>query len=178
MKYSTHLHRIIMLFLPAFLVAGSVFAQSDPIEDKPFHVASVVMKESQAVDQKIAIDLLVEELEDRGGYRDDKEGWFFLIGISNPQDLDYIALSVVTLYRLPEPVIQLGKEAEAFFLTYPTEKRASFSPEGKSIRESASEDFMRQFLGIGDHYIEIVNKTELQEGIETIVDKFIARNSH
>ena len=175
MRFGFHLKRNLLAAL-SIIFCGSIYAQTPTLIEFPFDVTTAVMEKSQAVEQRIAMDLLADVVESRGGHRDENEGWLFLVGISSPVNSDQLALSVVTLYRLPEPVVQLGKESEAFYMMMSESKRRGFDPEGKHMREYVSEEYMRQFSDVQGHYVEMVSKSELQEALEEIVDKFL--NQH
>ena len=166
-----------LLVFSTLLCTGRVSGQALTMEAAPFfHVTAVTLDEALVTEYRAAINLLTDALEARGGQRNELEGWLFLIGLSKEDASNNVALSIVTMQRLPEQIVQIGKENEAFFLRVSAEERETFEPEGKHIREFVSEEYMRQFADIQGHYVEIVKKSELKEGIEAIVDRFIERH--
>ena len=50
--------------------------------------------EAQADDQRMVMSLLMSSLEAQGGTRNEKEGWLFIVGVSEEGESGNVALSV------------------------------------------------------------------------------------
>ena len=170
------MNRFIYLLCFAFSM-GSVHVaagQNQQTTEFLFDVTTIVNDETQADDQRMAMSLLVGSLEAQGGIRNKKEGWLFMVGISKEDESGNVALSVSMYQKLPEPIVELGKKSEAFYMRTVAVQPASLDPAGKEVREYMSEEYMRQFVSPSRLYVELVKNSELQKGIDQIVGQFVS----
>jgi len=171
------MNRFIYLLCIAFFM-GSVHVaagQNQQATEFLFDVTSIVNDEDQADDQRMAMSLLMRSLEAQGGIRNEKERWLFMVGISEEDESGNVALSVSMYQKLPETIVELGKKSEAFYMRTVADRPASLDPAGKDIREYMSEEYMRQFVNPAGLYVELVQKSELEKGIDQIVEQFVSR---
>ncbi|MFK7843924.1 MAG: hypothetical protein AB8G77_01390 [Rhodothermales bacterium] len=164
-----------MLFIAgvfaALLIVGNadVSAQSDPFQ---FDITSVATSESHGMRLREASAMLENDLIARGGERNEKEGWLFLVGLSEEDERQQVALSITVLHKLPEEVVALGKKEQVFYKTIADQDPATHPEEGKWVREYMSEEFLRQFAMVQGNYVEITDKARMNDAIVFIVDKF------
>ena len=88
---------------------------------------------------------------------------------------DKYVVSYVLLRGLPESFVDLAKKNEAFYSNVSEEKRATFSKEGKFVREMMSEEFIREFGMPLDSHISIIKRNELKIYAGKFADDFFAR---
>ena len=100
------MNRIIHLLCVAFTLSFVHLAVGQSQQDATFFfdATSIVNDESQFEDQRMAMNLLIGSLEAQGGVKSEKEGWLFIIGISEENDAGYVALSVSIHQKLPETI--------------------------------------------------------------------------
>lgn len=81
---------------------------------------------------------------------------------------EMIALSVTVFSELPEEVITLASETEAFYLASRLD-REDLPGEGAHVRRAISEDWIREYRMIQNHSLLIIDPAELRETAEAIV---------
>lgn len=74
-----------------------------------------------------------------------------------------LAVSVMVMHPLPERVIALGTEAEAF---YPI---AGGPEDGAHVRRTITEEWLREYYTIGEHHLITVTSDELAAEAAAIV---------
>jgi hypothetical protein len=80
-----------------------------------------------------------------------------------PLDGARLAVSVMVLHPLPERVIELGAEAEAFY-------GESLEPaEGAHVRRALTDEWLREYYSIGDHHLFTVDLDDLEAEVGAIV---------
>lgn len=144
-------------------------AQSEPFQ---YDITSVATSESHGMRLRRASSMLENELIERDGQRNEKEGWLFLIGLSDVNEQEQVAVSITILHKLPEAVVAGGKKDQVFYQRVAEQDPDTHPEEGKWVREYMSEEFLRQFAMVQYNYVEIANVGELNDAIATMVDKF------
>ena len=158
---------ILILCLPASFAV----AQEDRVACY-FDVTSRLTEQERFADYSVAMDDLATSLTLRGGIRSETKGTLFLVGFSEEGEAGQIALSVTVLSRLPEPIVQLGKEAEAFYLR--GQARATpLDPAGTSVRQYMSESYMREFYNITSLFVELTTLADLPVKLDQIAERFV-----
>ncbi len=169
-------NRKAFIWMLAFVfIPQLVYAQAQEVQ---YDVTFVAMDEASGFRLRRAGELLVNALESRGARRNKQEGWLFLIGVSEPNEENEVALSITTLYKLPESVVQMGKREQVFYKAISEQDPSTYPEEGREVREYMSEEYMRQFAAIQGNYVEIAAESDLEEKIEGIVDQFYRRHVH
>jgi hypothetical protein len=167
----------LLAFLVAALVAlngATPAAAQDPLS---FDITSVTYSDDSPHKLELvglARDQLARELGHLGLTRADSPQWTFFVGADKSADSDLVALSVVVSSNMPEPLVELGKVNEAFYLQYAN--RASLPAEGTQVRQSMSENYMRQFSSPTDHFVRIVEPDSLQSTLAEIAAIFNERH--
>lgn len=90
-------------------------------------------------------------------------------------DADRYIVSFVLLQGLPEPIVDLARKNEVFYLNATKEQKAAFTSQGKGIREMLSEELVRQFGSPVDSHISIVRMNELAIYAGKFADDFFER---
>jgi hypothetical protein len=79
-----------------------------------------------------------------------------------------IIASITRMLRLPEEVIELGADHEAFYLR---QTPMDLPPEGKAVRQSFSRDWMGHFHEILDVDILVFRPSEMEQSISDYIDR-------
>jgi len=82
-----------------------------------------------------------------------------------------IVLSISRMDRIPDEVIELGVENEAFYLRTPSEDLPS---EGKTVRQRFTRDWMEQFFNIHHQSLYVVKRDDVIFRIAEYVDELVA----
>jgi len=109
--------------------------------------------------------LFQQQLESRDSFKySDKPQWVFIVGVASVAgDEEKIAQSILSLHSLPEEIIELGVQKEAFYVNASDEQRAGFAQDeaAKRIRAMMSEEYMREYLMPQEQYLAVVNRSDL-----------------
>ncbi len=117
-------------------------------------------------------EIFDSEMIRAGAEVSENEGAVFLIGLSKENEEGYVALSITSLYRLPENIIQAGKYGQVFYSGLQSEGIQRVTEDGNMIRDKISEDYLRQFLSIGTNKTLVIKKENLRKEIKTYVSQF------
>ena len=79
-----------------------------------------------------------------------------------------IIVSITRMLRLPEEVIELGADNEAFYLR---QTPLDLPAEGKVVRQSFSRDWMEHFHEIQDVDILVFRPSEMEQSISDYIDR-------
>lgn len=101
----------LVLNLILVLIATPAFAQGSI----KFSSTFTVMAESDFKRLNEVRKIFDSEMIKSGAKYSEKEGVMFLFGLSEQNENGYVALSITSLYRLPENVIQAGKYGQVFY---------------------------------------------------------------
>lgn len=82
-----------------------------------------------------------------------------------------IVLSISRMDRIPDEVIELGVENEAFYLRTSSEDLPS---EGKAVRQSFTRDWMEQFFNIHHQSLYVVKSDDVSFRIAEYVDALVS----
>jgi len=119
-------------------------------------------------------------LESRDSFTySDKPQWVFIVGaVLVVGDEENIALSILSLHSLPEEIIELGVEREAYYVNASDEQRAGFAQDevAKRIRAMMTEEYMRSFLMPQEQHLVVVNRSELAEEMDRFIELFMSRH--
>lgn len=118
---------------------------------------------------------LEEEMASRNAVKDEKVGYLFLIGASEPNANKEIAFSLTVLTKIEEEIVELGKKEQIFYSILGSDQLNELPVQNKEIREYVSEEYMRQFSMVLDHSVKIVAITELENSISQLIDSFFQR---
>ncbi|MFV1883954.1 MAG: hypothetical protein ACMZ7B_05675 [Balneola sp.] len=160
--------RRLILNLVMVIIATPVFAQ----EAIKFSSTFTVTQESDFKRLNEVRKIFDSEMIKSGAEYSETEGVMFLVGLSEENEDGYTALSVTSLYRLPENIIQAGKYGQVFYSAIQTEGIQQLTQEGNEIRDKMSEDYLRQFYSIGTNKTIIVEKKNLRQEIRRYIANF------
>ena len=120
-------------------------------------------------------NLFDKAMEARGAEYSGKEGFLFLIGISDETESGLTALSITTLAKMPENIVQAGKYSQVFYLALEEDDGITQVTEaGNMIRDEITEDFLRQFNMIWKQRTLIVEASKLEEEISKVAEDIIS----
>ena len=123
---------------------------------------------------RLAIRLATEHLETQGWASASNPRWTVLVKTTPfAGDTDLLAVSVVAMQNMPEPVVALGREHEAFYLAMARAEQAPLPAEGRKVRQHMSEAFMRQFAMAHHHDVAVVPRADLKAGLATLLDRMV-----
>ena len=167
----------LLAVLFAALVALSGTAPAAAQDPFSFEITSVTYEDDSP--QKLELvglarDQLARELGYLGLTRTDFPQWTFFVGADESADSDLVAVSVVVSSNMPEPIVELGKVNEAFYLQFA--KEAERPAEGTQVRQFMSENYMRQFSSPVDHFVRIVEPDGLESSLAEIAAIFSERH--
>lgn len=158
----------LILNLIMVLIAIPAFAQGSV----KFSSTFTVMAESDFKRLNEVRKIFDSEMIKSGAEYSEKEGVMFLFGLSEQNENGYVALSITSLYRLPENVIQAGKYGQVFYSGTHSGGIQRVSEEGNVIRDQMSEDYMRQFYSIGSNKTVVIKKENLRKEIKSYIESF------
>ncbi len=163
--------------LLALLLGGGLIPTTARAQQSGYYLQSFASPDAgERLFLRSVMDQLADSLQARGWQEDEDEGWMFLVDATQRDAGDLVALSIGVFARLPEALVQEGKQREAFFVNVSDDTRATFTEEGKWVRERVSEDYMRQFVMPQDQYIAIVAFEDLGVAIGEALTRFRARH--
>lgn len=110
------------------------------------------------------VDLINAQLRAQGVPTEGHEKVFLLIDARESGDI--VAVSITRLVRLPDAVIELGAQAEAF---YPDAETLPASDDGRKVRQHMTRSWLEQYHDILGQEMFIVSRGELQSGIESAI---------
>lgn len=160
--------KCLTLNLVIVLITTPVFAQSSI----KFSSIYTVVRDSDFKRLNEAKRIFDSEMIRAGAEVSEKEGVVFLIGLSEENEEGYVALSITSLYRLPENIIQAGKYGQVFYSGTHSGGIQRVSEEGNVIRDQMSEDYMRQFYSIGTNKTIVIKKENLRKEIKSYIESF------
>ena len=171
---SFHRTGLLRALLLAFLLFPSLLEAQGNKKDS-FRFALDNPDQSRPLDSLAdeAMRGLLASLEKQGGSHSRTPDWIFSVGTRALQEdgKSRILLAVTLLRVLPEEVIALGKEKEAFYLNLSPERRATLPTEGKWVREMVSEEAMRQFGKPVNSRISLTDRGSLQRELSRVAEE-------
>jgi hypothetical protein len=163
---------IVVLIFLFIILSSNVFAESD---------TGIVKVNVISIDQRISdlhsqlLKSIKTRLTIKGVELTDKvANWTLLIDATPIEQLKgkFVVVSIIILKNLPKDIVEYGKKAEIFYSNLSAEKRSQLSPEGKSIREAMSEEYISQFALPSSKELRVIPRSTLDQTISEIVDKF------
>ena len=177
MRYLTVRHALLLVLLTLFAASASPALAQYASYDMTFSVTAAYGEEKDQDLEKRVMETLRTQLQAKDIEESEAPDWIFLIGAAKLEESGQVVLSVVTMYALPEAVVQMGRQEEAFYLNASDEERAAFPKEGAHVRQAMSEDFMRQFAMAQDQDLLMVEESALETAIAEVVERFFARHT-
>ena len=177
MKYLAVRHVLPLVLLALFVASASPASAQYASPDMTFSVTAAYGEEKDQPLEGRVMEMLRAQFQEKGVTESEAPDWVFLVGAARLEESGHVALSVVTMHALPEVVVQMGKEKEAFYLNASDEERAAFPEEGRHIRQLMSEEFMRQFAMAQDQDLLVVEERALEDAVAEIVEGFFARHT-
>ncbi len=114
-------------------------------------------------------------MEARGAEYSENEGFEFLLGVSEENDHGQVALSVTTLGKMPENIVQAGKYSQVFYSALEEDDGITRVTEaGNMIRDEVTEGFLRQFQVVWGQKTVIVKASDLEDEISELVDEILS----
>ena len=175
MKYQTVRHSVLLVVLALFVAGFSPASAQFATYNLTFNVTVTYGNEQGEDLEREVMEMLRTELQAKGAVEAEEPDMVFLTRAVPLEESGQIALSVVTLYSLPEAVVQMGKQDQVAYRNVSDEERAAFSEEGKHVREYMSEEFTRQFAMVQGQDLMVVEEDALEEAVAEIVERFFAR---
>jgi hypothetical protein len=83
-----------------------------------------------------------------------------------------VAISFFFGEVIPDSIVQLCRNSEVFYVGLPEKKRKELPADGKWVRDMVSEEYVRQFIYPQSSRVLLVEKIELQKGIEEVVGEY------
>jgi hypothetical protein len=93
----------------------------------------------------------------------------FLIGASEVNEDDYLAISITSMFPLPERIIESGKNGQVFYAGVDEPNLKQLSEDAVQIREMMSEEYIRQFYSIGQNWTIVCREDEVMEKLGKLV---------
>ena len=149
-----------------FLLSSHGFAQSE----KPqfgVHLTSVTMSPDddetlvREVASHFANALQKRGIPSRGLYQ-----VMLLVDATEIADRDEREVSVTTMERLPDAVVEMGAQQEAFYLAW---DRSKLPDDGSMIRQYVSRDWLEQYHSVRAQYLRVIPRAQLEAVAEEIV---------
>ena len=136
-----------LLFLLSFtLPTFPLFAQDSP--SKGVWVSVMPENGHTATWSRVrntAKSVLTNRLKELGiGLAERPQLWVVLTDAR--QSGDSIVIFIQVGHSVPEEVVHLSRDAEVFYASLPPEKRVNLPKEGKWVRETVTEEYIRQFM--------------------------------
>ena len=115
--------------------------------------------------------------ESQGVKVEEKTEWTVWINARtiDESDTNTIILSVGLGHALPKEAIELGKQSEVFYSSFPATMKASLTKEGKWVREYITEGYLYEFVYPLDEKLAVVSREKLLERLDQIVSDLCER---
>ncbi|MDP2209035.1 MAG: hypothetical protein Q8K98_09720 [Bacteroidota bacterium] len=164
--FSTFRFSLIILLTVSFL---NSYSQSQTANLPKVNVTMIAESNTQSDLDRTVINSFKQALSEKGMLASESSDFSFEILVDTKMFNDKIVISVTTFGVIPPEVVSLGGKAEIFYVTIKDKQKENLTEEGKSIREYMSTEYMRQFRMINDNYLDVIDKSDLEEYCRKIV---------
>lgn len=165
-----NLIRLNFIFSVVLFFILSLTIHTNDSNDSPKISVTMLTDSEFSETEKFVYDIFQKVLKEMNLYSETDFQIEYLIdakSIENDEGSRLI-ISVTTLQTLPEEVIDINKKAQSFYFATAKQDLPN-TPEGTRIREYVSEEFINQVRIVINNYIDIINKSEIEDYLKNII---------